>query len=357
MFPEQFVEANVRRYSHKGDWVFDPFSGRGTTILQALLMGRNAAGMDINPVAYCISSAKANLPKLSNTLHRINALETMYAKADQARLETERQSLPEFFGRAYHHETLDQILFLRSRLNWREGMVDCFIAALVLGSLHGEMDKSDAYFSNQMPRTISLKPAYSLSYWRKHQLWPKKRDVLTMLKQKAALRLEGNENIPSGRMRLQDARRAGATFRSLNNRVKLVVTSPPYLDVTNFEEDQWLRLWFLGNDPEPTYRTISIDDRHRQATSYWSFLTEAWNGLASLMARRSVIVCRIGGKGLSVGELTDGMEKSLKFIFPDGRFIDSPVVSSLKNRQTQIFAPDAGGCLFEVDYTFATSPH
>jgi hypothetical protein len=138
--------------------------------------------------------------------------------------------------------------------------------------------------------------------------------------------------------------------------VKLVVTSPPYLDVTNFEEDQWLRLWFLGNDPEPTYRTISRDDRHRQATNYWNFLTEAWNGLANLMARRSVIVCRIGGKGLSVGELTEGMEKSLKTIFPHGRFIETPVVSSLKNRQTHSFAPDASGCLFEVDYTFSSSP-
>ena len=92
--------------------------------------------------------------------------------------------------------------------------------------------------------------------------------------------------------------------------IHLVVTSPPYLDVTNFEEDQWLRLWFLGNDPEPTYRRISGDDRHRQASNYWNFLTEAWEGLASLMARRAVIVCRIGGKGLSVSELTKSMEKS-----------------------------------------------
>jgi len=74
------------------------------------------------------------------------------------------------------------------------------------------------------------------------------------------------------------------------------------------------------------------------------------------MARRSVIVCRIGGTGLSVGELTEGMEKSLKIIFPHGSFIETPVASSLKNRQTHSFAPDASGCLFEVDYTFSTSP-
>jgi hypothetical protein len=270
-------------------------------------------------------------------------------------LERRRRSLPEFFGRAFHHETLRQLLFLRSQLNWRDGTVDRFIAALALGSLHGELDKSNAYFSNQMPRTISLKPAYSLSYWRKHDLWPRKRKVFMMLKEKAALRLEGNEGVAKGLMRLRDARRATETFTNLANQVKLVVTSPPYLDVTNFEEDQWLRLWFLGNAPEPTYRTISGDDRYRQATNYWGFLTEVWNGLAKLMARRSVIVCRIGGKGLSVAELTEGMEKSLTSIFPRGRFVKTPVVSSLKHRQTQSFAPDASGCLFEVDFAFATS--
>jgi hypothetical protein len=241
------------------------------------------------------------------------------------------------------------------QLNWLHGTTDRFIAALVLGALHGEMDKSSAYFSNQMRRTISLKPAYSLSYWRKHNLWPRKRHVFTMLKEKANLRLEGNEGVPKGHMRLKDARCAGKTFSNLEEQVKLVVTSPPYLDVTNFEEDQWLRLWFLGNDPAPTYRSISTDDRHRHSETYWDFLTEAWQGLAPLMARHSVIVCRLGGKGLSVSDMTDGMEQSLKTVFARGRFAKSPVVSRLRNRQTQSFSPDAAGCLFEVDYAFATS--
>ncbi len=119
-----------------------------------------------------------------------------------------------------------------------------------------------------------------------------------------------------------------------------------------------VRLWFPGQRSLNLlqYRTISGDDRYRQATNYWGFLAEAWKGLARLMAGRSVIVCRIGGMGLSVAELTEGMEKSLTAIFPRGRFLKAPVVSNLKNRQTQSFVPDASGCLFEVDYTFATSP-
>ena len=31
-----------------------------------------------------------------------------------------------------------------------------------------------------------------------------------------------------------------------NRADQCAITSPPYLNVTSFEEDQWLRLWFLG---------------------------------------------------------------------------------------------------------------
>lgn len=40
--------------------------------------------------------------------------------------------------------------------------------------------------------------------------------------------------------------------------VRCVITSPPYLDVTNFEEDQWLRLWFQGGPPKPTWGAFRL---------------------------------------------------------------------------------------------------
>ena len=32
--------------------------------------------------------------------------------------------------------------------------------------------------------------------------------------------------------------------------VKLVVTSPPFLDTVDYVSDNWLRCWFLGIDPK-----------------------------------------------------------------------------------------------------------
>src|SRR5436190_17765801 len=153
MFPAEFVREKVETYSAPGDWVFDPFCGRGTTVLESLLLGRNAAGADINPVAFCVARAKADRPTLASALRRISDLQEIYANSSAHKWKRARSGLPQFFKRAFHSTTLSELLFLRSTLNWNGSRRDRFIAALVLGSLHGEMDRSDAYFSNQMPRT------------------------------------------------------------------------------------------------------------------------------------------------------------------------------------------------------------
>jgi hypothetical protein len=86
-------------------------------------------------------------------------------------------------------------------------------------------------------------------------------------------------------------------FQSFRGRVSAVITSPPYLDTTRFEEDQWLRLWFLGGPPRPTYHKVSKDDRYERAQPYWAFLEAAWRGMAPLLKPSAVLVCRLGAKG------------------------------------------------------------
>jgi hypothetical protein len=356
MFPEEFAREYLTRYTSVGDVVFDCFSGRGTTLLEALLNGRQAGAMDINPVAYCISGAKAEIPDYEHLHDRIDDLEFFFRRSSRSVLDAERLSLPRFFGRAFHADTMRQLLFLRSALRWRTSRVDRFVAALVLGSLHGEMDKSRSYFSNQMPRTISTKPEYSLKYWRTHDLWPRKRDVFYVLRSRADLRYSGTHPQFDGRTVLGDARKAGRLFPELQGAVSAVITSPPYFDVTNFEEDQWLRLWFLGHNPRPTYRKISKDDRYRrdsEAPAYWAFLTEVWKGLKPLLKRSAVIVCRLGARGIPQRAMTQRLRDSIQAAFPMATLLTAPVRSELKNRQRDFFQPGTEGCLFEVDYVFS----
>jgi DNA modification methylase len=57
MFPLVFP-FHALANSKAGEWVLDPFCGRGTTILAARLRGLPSVGVDSNPVAGAIAAAK-----------------------------------------------------------------------------------------------------------------------------------------------------------------------------------------------------------------------------------------------------------------------------------------------------------
>ncbi len=209
-------------------------------------MGRAAVAIDVSPVAYCISHAKTNPPSAQAARSRISKLETSF----DARLwEGKRKALPEFFQVAYHRRTLQQLLYVRESLAWARSDVDCMLAAIVLGALHGESERSPSFLSNQMPHTIATKPDYSVRFWEKHGFTAPERDVFDLLRDKVTFRYA--TGVPEGRATVfcGDMRTLPDRMLPEFGPVKCVVTSPPYLDITNFEEDQWLRNWFLGGPP------------------------------------------------------------------------------------------------------------
>ena len=354
MFPHSFAREHVLAHTSPSDAVLDPFSGRGTTLLESLICGRQAIALDINPVAACITGAKARVPSQREIEARLDGLQEEYRTTESRGLDGERKALPLFFGRAFHYLTLRELLFVRSRLDWKGDDIDRFIAALALGSLHGEMSTSSSYFSNQMPRTISTKPNYSIQYWAKHGLRPQRRRVFDILRSRARFRLQDGAPPPLGIAVQADAREASSRLDGWRGRVRAVITSPPYLNVTNFEEDQWLRLWFLGGLPKPTYGRVSRDDRYGNAEAYWRFLAEAWRGIADLLESRAVIVYRIGGKKQTLDGLAHGLLWTLRSALPTTDLVYGPIASVPIQRQTSNFRPGIGPCNFEADFVFRT---
>jgi hypothetical protein len=351
MFPESFAQQWIERLSKPGDIVLDPFSGRGTTPFQALLCGRDAIGNDINPVAFCLTRAKTCAPSEAAVKQRITSLENRFAAQ---RWNEAAAALPRFFSYAYAPSTLRQLLFLRDSLNWRRSDVDCMMAGLVLGSLHGESSKSPSYLSNQMPRTISTKPEYSVRFWIERGHVAPERDVFALLRKHLAFRYESEPPAKKGVVFESDFRNLGLHLRGMNTAPKLVVTSPPYLDTTNFEEDQWLRLWFLGNAPGPTYRKISRDDRHDNPDSYWRLIGDLWRVLGQVLAKKSHVVIRMGGKKLTPERIASGLSATAAFSGRKVELIHSEV-SVLRKRQTASFRPGAPGGGYEVDCCFSVA--
>ncbi len=346
MFPETFVRRNVLAWSKRDDVIFDPFSGRGTTVFESIINGRRALGCDTNPVAVCLSKAKADPPTLKDVARRLDVLEK-----GSARFTSKANELTdEFFTLCFHEETLFQLLFLMKRLKWRSDKTDCFIAALALGCLHGESHRTDLCFSNRMPRTISTKPAYSVRWWRAKGCVPPKRDVFSILRACAEYRYHSRVPDQRGRVVEGDVRRASTLLRSYRKKVKLVITSPPYLDITDYHEDQWLRLWFLGGAAKPISGQ-GKDDRHRRVEAYWQFLQEAWKGIVPLLQDSAQIVIRIGGTRLDQEELQTGLLESLNSTGRRFKLMESRQ-TDIKNGQRRTFQPVPKKASVEHDFRF-----
>ena len=57
-FDPVFIRYVLEALTEPGDWVLDPFMGGGTTIVEALSMGRGAIGSDINDLARFVTRVK-----------------------------------------------------------------------------------------------------------------------------------------------------------------------------------------------------------------------------------------------------------------------------------------------------------
>ncbi len=58
IFPEHLAEDHIMSWTNKGDLVFDPMSGSGTTCKMALLNGRKYLGCDISEEYVCLSEER-----------------------------------------------------------------------------------------------------------------------------------------------------------------------------------------------------------------------------------------------------------------------------------------------------------
>ena len=350
MFPETFVEKHLAATRFDGV-VFDPFCGRGTTIFESLIRKRKAAGCDVHPVAFCVSGAKSDPPAYVEIVRRLSALEE---KSIGYHTTNEMGGLEEFFRLCFSESTYNQVSFLRDNLSWYDDRVDRFIAAICLGALHGESHRSPNYFSNRMPRTISTKPGYSVRWWRKHGYRPPTRDVFSIIRYMCDYRFKSSPPSDRGEVSLSDARAAACAFPHLSGRVTDIITSPPYLDTTNYREDQWLRLWFLGC--KATDRHSGGDGRHYNVGKYWRFLAESWLGLAPLLASEARFVVRIGGRRLTreatLEALMDSLEQGL------GRrihLLDNGVSSIVRRTQSNAFRGRKPSPTIEYDFCFVVS--
>src|SRR5437773_3959534 len=61
-FKPQLPRFFIERFTAPGDLVYDPFMGRGTTVIEAALAGRTPVGCDINPLSTVLAAPRLAPP-------------------------------------------------------------------------------------------------------------------------------------------------------------------------------------------------------------------------------------------------------------------------------------------------------
>jgi hypothetical protein len=292
MFPPSIPHVFIDWLTAPGDVVYDPFAGRGTTPLEACLMGRTGQGSDANPLAWILTSAKVDPPAPSEIKRRLRELRSRI-RAMSTRDE------PDHIRMLFTPKTLGQLLWLRVNLN--QGVrTDRFLLAVLLGILHANADLSGRPrgLTVAMPNTFSMSPGYVARYIRDHGLVPPEVNVLDLLESRIeALGELPREDFSRGKAWLQDAT-TSAVVRNAE-RAKLVFTSPPYLHVILYGKFNWLRLWLLGLDRREVDGELFTSSSLKK---YLQFMTATVAAARNRM-RDDGFMC------LVIGDVRDGKEE------------------------------------------------
>ena len=237
MFPQSFIHDAVINLTRPEETVLDPFCGRGNAPFAATVLGRYALGIDVNPIAWLYAAAKL---QPASTPQQVTA---RLSEIGRARRPSDRRSHSRFETMAWVPAVRALLKAARRELDWRGSIVDRTLMAFL--TLHMQ-DKQGGGLSNVMSPTIAYSPTYAVKWWtQKGFLRPPEVEPISMLEDKIRRRYQyGVPEQAFGTALLGDSRQELPQQNPAD--ASLLVTSPPYCDVTDYWNDHWIRLWMLG---------------------------------------------------------------------------------------------------------------
>ncbi len=249
-FKPQLPRFFIERLSRAGEVIYDPFMGRGTTPLEAALLGRKSWGSDLNPVAVHLARARLNPPTLVEIGARLDAVELDLQPI-------ENQDLLVF----YEAQTLAELeswrrYFASRQLLGRSDKVDSWLQMVALNRLTGH---SPGFFSvYTMPPNQAVSLASQRKINARRGQTPAYRDTKALMLRKSRGLLSDFAGSEHSEARIWQGSAEQTNLPA--GSVALLVTSPPFLDVVDYKADNWLRAWFCGEslDEIPLWQTKDL---------------------------------------------------------------------------------------------------
>jgi hypothetical protein len=303
-FKPQLPRFFIERLTEPGDTVYDPFMGRGTTPLEAALLGRIPAGNDANPLSVVMTGPRLRPPSLAAVEKRLHEI-----PLDRP------TDMPDDLLAFYHPDTLRAISSLKNHLLKAKSRgsldpVDEWLAVVGLNRLTGHSNGFFSVYTLPPNQAVSVKSQRKINEKRNQK--PPVRDVVEIILKKTR-QLLGDvdqrvratlDGVADGALLLTGP--ATSTPEIKSNSVSLIVTSPPFLNVVQYAVDNWLRCWFLGIDAKAVRLTVPAKLEHWQAVMLEVF-------------RELYRVLKPGGHiAFEVGEVHGGKTRLEETVLPCG---------------------------------------
>jgi hypothetical protein len=327
MFPISFVNHVIQTYTRPGQRVLDPFAGRASSIFFGAAHGRPSVGIEINPVGWLYGKTKLSPAPAIQVINRIAEIAAVAKELEVDAI----AELPRFFRLCFSTPSLRFLLTARENLDWRRSKVDRTLMALILVDLHGVRSRS---FSNQMRQSKAMSPEYSVRWWRERESKPPKINPVKFLEKKIEWRYaKGIATTNRSSVFLGDSCKVIGKVQEETSRnglrpFKLLFTSPPYIGISDYHRDQWLRLWMLGGDP--TFARTG--EKHRGAfdseTEYRNLLSSVFSQSAEVMSKSGCVYVRTDARGRTFEITREVLTKA----FPRWR---EKIAKRPYNKQTQ----------------------
>lgn len=320
-FKPQLPNYFINKFTRIGDVVYDPFAGRGTTSIESALLNRKLIQNDINPLSTIFTKGRLAAPEITEIGDRLETL-------NLTKIIEQDIDLTMF----YQKDTLKEILNLRSylqnrRVNNEIDGIDEWIAMVATNRLAGHSPGFFSVYTFPPNQAVSQKSQIRIN--EKRNQVPEYRDVKKLILKKSKQMQSGLTNLHKESLRraystglfIEEA--ADNTKGIKDESVNLIITSPPFLDIVNYEDDNWLRCWFNGIDSVAIGKQITMSKTEKD----WA------DSMAKVFMELNRVLVADGLIAFEVGEIRNGEIRMEDLVIPAAQSVGFSCNTVLINQQ------------------------